>query len=159
MRESFYYTIDNITKNGIRYNYWVPKTSYVLLPSHPHSFYLHLEPWVHLFHWVSTILPHISCIVFTSPSLLFPLMTYNIYRDIANNFPYSIRKSNINKGNILYNILYKKESILIMNLRHFPKRLSLLYKLETSWQNVLTNKTTYNLFYNKDLPACSKVST
>ena len=40
-------------------------------------------------------------------------MTQNIYRDISNNLPYSIRKSNITiiyqLKNILYNILYKKK--------------------------------------------------
>ena len=28
-RESFHHTIENITKDRIRYNYWVPKTSHV----------------------------------------------------------------------------------------------------------------------------------
>ena len=51
-------------------------------------------------------------------------MTQNIYRDISNNLPYSIRKSNITiiyqPRNILYNILYKKEYLLIRNLGQFP---------------------------------------
>ena len=53
-------------------------------------------------------------------------MTYNIYRNIFNNLPYYIKKSDTTiiykPKNIIYSIIYKKKkknSILIRNLRHF----------------------------------------
>ena len=48
----------------------------------------------------------------------------NSYKDISSNFSHSIRKSNITIiyqfKNVLYNILYKKNFVLIRNLGHFP---------------------------------------
>ena len=88
----------------------------------PHSLYPYLttNPFAPLATSRSSLHLYPSRIV----STLFSLMTYNVYKDISNNIPYySIRKSNIiiiyQLRNILYNILYKKEFILIRNLGHF----------------------------------------
>ena len=59
-----------------------------------------------------------------SISWSFPIMTWNIYRDISNNFLYSIRKSNITiiyqlrKYCVQYSL--QMESLLIRNSIHFP---------------------------------------
>ena len=85
-------------------------------PMFPHSLY-HTLLRALLLHRVSPVLPHISIHLVQSLQvhlhlIIFPLMNQNIYRDISNNLPYSMRKSNIiiiyQPRNILYNIIYTK---------------------------------------------------
>ena len=52
------YSIENITKDKNKFNYWVPK-----LASLPHSLYLHPKPQTLLLHQVSFTLSHIHTLV------------------------------------------------------------------------------------------------
>ena len=83
--------------------------------------------------------------------LLSPVLLHifipNSYKDISSNFFHSIRKSNITIiyqfKNVLYNILYKKNFLLIRNLGHFPiiSILMILYlQTKTSFLYQLTHK-------------------
>ena len=122
-RELFYYTVKNITKDRTRCNYWVSNTSHVssLLLSIPYH-----EPTCSIGYLPFSLTSLSTSYCLYRPIFIysfFPLITQNIYRDIPNNFPYSIRKFNIimiyqlKKYSIQYSL--QKESLLIRNLRHF----------------------------------------
>ena len=100
------------------------KTSYVspllvFLPYHEPS-----RSIKYLLFFFTSLSNSYSLYKFISITWLFPLMTWNIYRDISNNFHFSTRKSNITiiyqfkKCYMQYSIK-KNKSILIRNLGHF----------------------------------------
>ena len=122
-RESFYCTIEKIIEDKTK---TLPRTKldttigfpkYLMFPHSSYS-YPTMSPLAPSSTSRSSSHLYSPRIVFTNSSSshnFFPSWPRILYRDISNNFPYSIRKFNITiiyqPRNILYNILYKKKKL------------------------------------------------